>query len=185
MGEHHSPAPSAFNRQDPRIATRKLACSLLMMLHDEVRERPAVLRPIDEAKRHSRALVGVLDAHDFGRKMEALLAGEIDLELGDRSRSHPLGRAQKQPAARDILDETVDDDPSAPALGPDVHRDSNRFPLVHLLKGTLHTHGLGINSFFVLTEFAVAPKHGGPTEITQLALHSFVPSCRLLRLEGP
>ena len=155
------------------------------MLHDEVRERPAGLGLIDEAKRHAGALVGMLDPHDFRAELKPLLAGEIDLELGDRSRSHPLGRAKEQAAARHVLDETVDDDPSAPALGPDVHGDSNRFPLVHLLKGTLHTHGTGINSFFVLTGFRRPWAHGGPTEIPRLVLHSFVPSCRLLRLEGP
>src|SRR5690242_5847754 len=79
MGEHHSPAPFAFNRQDPRIATRKATRSprrFLVMLHDEVRERPAGLGLVNEAKRHPGALVGMLDPHDFRAELEPLFAGE-------------------------------------------------------------------------------------------------------------
>jgi len=112
-----------------------------MMLHDEVRERPIALGLIHESKRHPRAIVVVLDANHLGREQQPLFAGQIHLELRDRARPHPLGGTQKQPTSGHVLDEAVDDDPRALALCPDRDRDSHCFPLVHLLKGTLHTHG--------------------------------------------
>jgi hypothetical protein len=154
-----------------------------MVLHDEVRERTILLRIVDKAKRHPRALVAVLDANDLRREMQTLFTWQIDFKLRDRSRSHPFGRSQKEAASGNVLDETVDDDASGPALRLHADRDSNGFPLVHLLKGTLHTHGQRINSFFSLTQFAVALAHGGPTESGQLSCNPFLPhaDCCALR----
>ena len=125
-----------------------------MLAHDEVRERSASgqrERIVRESQSHTVALVG-LDAHDFSRKLhERILAGQLEIELDRRSWIELTLRGQEGAAARDIFDETVDNEPGHLALRPDADRDSNCFPLVHVVKATLATYVCKINGSYAVS----------------------------------
>ena len=112
-----------------------------MLAHDEVRQRPRGLIAVaDEAHAESGAGL-VLDANDLDGKVEdGFLAGKHELELGGSAGTDELSDPEKKTAARDILDESVEDDTGDATLRTSSDGDSNSSPLVHVVKATLATY---------------------------------------------
>jgi hypothetical protein len=120
-----------------------------VLAHDEVGQRSAVsLDVADEAQRHPGARL-VLDPDDLRGEMNRLFARQIEIDLGGLARTQLSGRAHEQPVARDILDESVDDEAVRPKLSTHSDRDSNCCPLVHVVKATLATYQPESNPFYI------------------------------------
>jgi hypothetical protein len=111
-----------------------------VLAHDEVRQWAAMAIGIaKEPKSHSSARRS-LDSHHLGRKLEALLAGKVDRELGGSARLEVPGRPHEGATSRYVLDKSVEDEPVNAELSPRPDRDSYGCPLVHVVKVTLATY---------------------------------------------
>lgn len=113
-----------------------------VLAHDEVRQRASAgVGLADEPQRHPV----VIDADDLRREVQRGLAGKIEVELGARALADHPRSLQKQAAARQILNQAVDNDPVRATLRAHPDRDSYGCPLVHVTEGTLPTYVGKIN----------------------------------------
>jgi hypothetical protein len=111
-----------------------------MLAHDEVRERaPVLFQPAYELHRDARVLT-VLDANHLRMQMQRVLPRKVEVDLERVAFVHRLGRTHEQAVSRHILDQPVDDDTLNATASAETDRDSNSFPLVHVVKATLSTY---------------------------------------------
>lgn len=117
---------------------------VLVLLHDEVREwHPRALRvvAVRELQRHPAALGIVVDADHVHQEMKRLFTGQIEIELGLGTFIERQIDAHEEPAFRDVLDESINDQARVRTTArSDLDGDPNRFPFVHVGKGRVTPH---------------------------------------------
>ena len=113
-----------------------------VLAHDEVRERaPVVVGVSDEAQPHPL----LFDANDLRVEVQGWLTRQEEIDLGLGAFMNDAWCAKEQAAAREVLHETVDDDPMCTTLRPNPDGDPYCSPLVHVLNGTVQTYVHEIN----------------------------------------
>ena len=165
-GASWTAARRAINPASPR--NQSSMRGVLVLVHDEVRQRPA--RLLEKPERHPARV----DADDLRGQVEGRrLAGNVQIDLGRRAFAQAEIRPQKQATTGQVLDHSDDDPPvAASATGMDPDGDSNCFPLVHVTKRTVPTHVGRINSLAPLTVPRCATP--SPRGVTPLAFQAFI-----------